>query len=76
MKGITLARPSSSSAPAPRDSHPQTKVPAVAFVPKPTDQRAELFWLLGTLQGRVDSASRIFELVVDLIPTPVAPAED
>lgn len=46
-----------------------------SFIPKSTDPRAELFFLLGTLQGRVESANRITELVIDLTlpPAPVPP---
>jgi len=47
-----------------RDSQPKV---AAALIPKPTDPRAELFYLLGVIRGSgVDSASRIAELVIDL----------
>lgn len=45
------------------------KTPA-AYIPKPTDARAELFYLLGTLNGRFESANRIVELVIDLTAPP------
>jgi hypothetical protein len=36
-------------------------------IPKETDPRAELFWLLGSLKGmNIDSADRIGELVIFL----------
>jgi len=56
----------------------QTRLPqTTSFIPKSTDPRAELFFLLGTLQGRVESANRITELVIDLTlpPTPPPPED-
>jgi hypothetical protein len=46
--------------------------PSAALLPKGTDPRSELFFLLGHLKGSgFESASRITELVIDL--TNVAP---
>ena len=51
-----------------RESSPKT---AAALIPKPTDPRAELFYLLGELKGNnIHSASRIAELVIDLTAPP------
>lgn len=42
------------------------------LIPKPTDPRAELFYLLGVLKGQnVEGFSRIAELVIDLTAMPV-----
>ena len=41
-------------------------------IPKPTDERAELFYLLGVIRGQgVEGAARIAELAINL----TAPAE-
>jgi len=58
-----------------RESSP--KVPA-ALIPKPTDPRSELFYLLGELKGNnIHSASRIAELVITLIdPSSVAEVQE
>jgi len=54
-----------------RDSQPKV---AAALIPKPTDQRAELFYLLGVIRGAgVEAASRIAELVIDLTAPPSEP---
>jgi hypothetical protein len=67
---IPLAKtPTTTSAP--------TKTPA-SFLPKSTDPRAELFFLLGALKGGgIESASRITELVIDLtaVTPPTAEGE-
>jgi hypothetical protein len=53
-----------------------TKV-AAALIPKPTDPRAELFYLLGRIEGQqVQGAARIAELVIDLTAPPAAPEEE
>lgn len=53
----------------------QTKV-AAALIPKATDPRAELFYLLGIIRGSgVEAASRIVELVIDLTAPPSATPE-
>lgn len=44
-------------------------------IPKETDPRAELFYLLGSLKGMgIDSSDRITELVIDLTTPPQASA--
>jgi hypothetical protein len=51
---------------------PQPK-PASNGIPKPTDPRAEFFFLLGVIQGKgVEEARRLAELAIDL----TAPTED
>jgi hypothetical protein len=48
----------------PTQSQPK---PSAALLPKGTDPRSELFFLLGHLKGSgFESASRITELVIDL----------
>lgn len=57
-----------------RDS--QTRV-AAALIPKPTDPRAELFWLLGRIEGQgVEGAARIATLVIDLTAPPAAEVQE
>jgi len=54
-----------------RDSQPKV---TAALIPKATDPRAELFYLLGIIKGSgVEAASRIVELVIDLTAPPAAP---
>jgi len=54
-----------------RDSQPKV---TVALIPKATDPRAELFYLLGIIRGSgVEAASRIAELVIDLTASPSEP---
>lgn len=56
-----------------RDS--QTKV-AAALIPKPTDPRAELFYLLGRIEGQgVEGSKRLAELVIDLTAPPTVADE-
>jgi len=51
-----------------RDSQPKV---TAALIPKATDPRAELFYLLGIIKGSgVEAASRIVELVIDLTAPP------
>jgi hypothetical protein len=53
-------------------SQASTKAP---LIPKPTDPRAELFYLLGKIAG-TEEGTRITELVIDLTLTqPEASAE-
>jgi hypothetical protein len=53
-----------------------TKV-AAALIPKPTDPRAELFYLLGRIEGQgVQGAARIAELVIDLTAPPTVVEEE
>lgn len=52
-----MAKPTTPSTPKP--------TPNTRLIPKDTDQRAELFFLLGRL-GDSQSANRIVELVIDL----------
>jgi len=49
-------------------SSSQTKSSSnLPLIPKSTDPRAELFWLLGRIEGQgVEGAKRIAELVIDL----------
>lgn len=48
----------------------------VPLIPKSTDPRAELFWLLGRIEGQgVEGAKRIAELVIDLTAERPALAE-
>jgi hypothetical protein len=48
----------------------------VPLIPKATDPRAELFYLLGRIEGQgVEGSKRIAELVIDLTQVAVAPAE-
>jgi hypothetical protein len=50
---------------------PSSNVP---LIPKATDPRAELFWLLGRIEGQgVEGAARIVSLVIEL--TAAEPAE-
>jgi hypothetical protein len=50
----------------------QTKPTNVPLIPMATDPRAELFWLLGRIEGQgVEGAARIVSLVIEL--TAVAP---
>jgi hypothetical protein len=59
---------------APTSSKPQT---SAALLPKGTDPRSELFFLLGHLRGsNFESASRITELVIDLTAPPVETGEE
>jgi hypothetical protein len=45
------------------------------LIPKATDPRAELFFLLGRIEGQgVEGAARIVSLVIDLTSAPFAPA--
>lgn len=54
-----------------RDSQPKV---TAALIPKATDPRAELFYLLGVIRGSgVEAASRIAELVIDLTAPTAAP---
>ena len=54
-------------------SKPSSNVP---LIPKATDPRAELFYLLGRIEGQgVEGSKRITELVIDLTTTAAAPAE-
>lgn len=49
----------------------QPNKPSAALLPKGTDPRSELFFLLGHLKGSgFESASRITELVIDLTAAP------
>lgn len=48
----------------------------VPLIPRPTDPRAELFFLVGRIAGQgVEGASRIAELVIELT-APVAQAAE
>lgn len=54
-----------------RDTQPKA---AVALIPKATDPRAELFYLLGVIRGAgVEASVRIAELVIELTAPPTAP---
>jgi hypothetical protein len=54
-----------------RDAQPKV---AASLIPKATDPRAELFYLLGIIRGAgVEAASRIAELVIDLTAPPSVP---
>jgi hypothetical protein len=62
-----MAKPTTTT----RDSQPKV---AAALIPKATDPRAELFYLLGVIRGSgVEAASRIAELVIDLTAPPSTP---
>jgi hypothetical protein len=53
----------------------QTKV-AAALIPRATDPRSELFWLLGRIEGQgVEGAARIVTLVIELTAPPTAEGE-
>ena len=59
----------------PAKSTPNHNAP---LIPRPTDARAELFYLCGRISGQgVEGANRIAELVIELTssPAPVAEAE-
>lgn len=58
---------------APSQAKPATGK-AIPFIPKPTDKRAEAFFMLGALQGRieVEFVNRLTELIIDLTE-PAAP---
>lgn len=48
-------------------SKPNSNLP---LIPKATDPRAELFWLLGRIEGQgVEGAARIVSLVIELTET-------
>lgn len=69
-----MARPSTQNIPAPTKN---TKPNGAGVIPKATDARAELFFLLGALQGAgVESANRITELTIDLTAPPTAEGDD
>lgn len=56
---------------AQKTSNSQQTPTKTNFLPKTTDPRAELFFLLGTLQGSgAPVAMRITELVIDLTLIP------
>jgi hypothetical protein len=58
-------------APAPAAKKPSNSIP------RATDPRAELFFLLGTLKGmNIDSADRIAELVIELTMLEGAPVAE
>jgi hypothetical protein len=53
-----------------RDTSPKV---AAALIPRATDPRAELFYLLGVIRGSgVEAAVRIAELVIELTAPPTA----
>jgi hypothetical protein len=64
-----LAKPASTTS----QTKPSSNVP---LIPKATDPRAELFYLLGRIEGQgVEGSKRIAELVIDLT-TPAVPREE
>jgi hypothetical protein len=62
-----LAKPTITSSPSKTSSN-------VPLIPKATDPRAELFYLLGRIEGQgVEGSKRIAELVIDLTMNHAAP---
>lgn len=66
-----MARP---AAVKPENNKPLTSNNEI-LIPAPTERRAELFFLLGALQGKVSFATRLTELVIAETSAPAPPTE-
>jgi hypothetical protein len=58
----------------PTTASPNKPSSNVPLIPKATDPRAELFYLLGRIEGQgVEGSKRLAELVIDLTTAPLPP---